>query len=226
MRKTGIHPDKMAMVIRLNCMNNLASDQRPQGFWRRFFQRIAMAVLVPILLSNGAGTMASQATPTQSRQAVLGQRLPVRLPLLPGLPAADTYLPTVEQLPTHVVLRLGQRRVYVYSDEIELASYPVAVGRSDTPTPTGDFQVFEMIENPVWQSPWTGEVHRSGADSALGLRWIGFARMPNGVIGFHGTPTVASIGHAASNGCVRLRNEHVLQLFSQVQIGMSVRVEP
>jgi lipoprotein-anchoring transpeptidase ErfK/SrfK len=83
-----------------------------------------------------------------------------------------------------------------------------------------------MIENPSWQSPWTGEVFAPGANSALGLRWIGFAEMSNGIIGFHGTPTVSSIGRAASNGCVRLRNEDVLALYSHVRMGMTVVVEP
>jgi len=83
-----------------------------------------------------------------------------------------------------------------------------------------------MIENPVWQSPWTGEVFAPGANSALGLRWIGFTELSNGIIGFHGTPTVSSIGRAASNGCVRLRNEDVLALYSHVRMGMTVIVEP
>ncbi len=147
------------------------------------------------------------------------------LPDLPGLSNPELFLPT-EQHVTQVVLRLGQRRVFVQQGDEMVASYPVAIGSQDTPTPTGEFAVFEMIENPVWQSPWTGEVRSPGANSALGLRWIGFARMSNGVIGFHGTPTVSSIGRAASNGCVRMRNEDVLALFSLVQVGTVVRVEP
>ena len=163
--------------------------------------------------------------------AVTGGRSPLQLfrpqlPDLPPLPSVEIYLPEAEQVVTHLVLDLGDRRVFVQSDETVLASYPVAIGTQSTPTPTGQFEVFEMVENPVWQSPWTGEVHPPGPNSALGVRWIGFARMPNGVIGFHGTPTVSSIGRAASNGCVRLRNEHVLELFSQVQIGMTVLVRP
>jgi lipoprotein-anchoring transpeptidase ErfK/SrfK len=83
-----------------------------------------------------------------------------------------------------------------------------------------------MIVDPVWQSPWTGEVFAPGANSALGLRWIGFAELPNGIIGFHGTPTVSSIGQAASNGCVRLANDDVLALYEHVRLGMTVIVEP
>lgn len=147
-------------------------------------------------------------------------------PSLPDLPPADRFLPDTEPVVTHLVLRLGERRVFVYADDEVMASYPVAVGTARTPTPTGEFEIFQMVENPVWQSPWTGEVHAPGANSALGLRWIGFAQMPNGIIGFHGTPTVSSIGRAASNGCVRLRNEDVLELFEHAEMGMLVVVEP
>jgi lipoprotein-anchoring transpeptidase ErfK/SrfK len=148
-------------------------------------------------------------------------------PTLPGLEEPTPYLPTESQTVTvHLVLRLRERRVYVYRGDAAVVSFQVAIGKPETPTPTGEFEVFQLVENPVWQSPWTGEVHEPGADSALGLRWIGFAHMPNGIIGFHGTPTVSSIGRAASNGCVRLRNEDVLALFEHVEMGTPVIVEP
>ena len=169
---------------------------------------------------------ATPAVATNSLPTQVFSYIEVRVPELPPLTAPTDYLPTVEDETTHVVLKLRQRRVYVYQGDRVLASYPVAIGRSDTPTPTGEFQVFQMIENPRWQNPWTGEVRSPGADSALGLRWIGFTRMPNGIIGFHGTPTLSSIGRAASNGCVRMRNEDVIALFNQVEMGTRVVVEP
>lgn len=144
---------------------------------------------------------------------------------LPPLGASTPYLPELNTT-MQLRLRLGQRRVYLYQGDQILSSYAVAIGRSDTPTPLGEYTVFQMIENPVWQSPWTGEVGEPGADSALGLRWIGFVRVEGGVIGFHGTPTLDSIGRAASHGCVRMRNEDVVQLFDQVEIGTPVVVEP
>lgn len=163
--------------------------------------------------------------PTSSAASRAAVQFEQSSPELPALSNPELFLPT-EQAVTHLVLRLGQRRVFVQQGDQVVASYPVAIGKQTTPTPTGEFAVFEMVENPVWQSPWTGEVRSPGADSALGLRWIGFAHMPNGVIGFHGTPTVSSIGRAASNGCVRMRNEDVLALFNLVQLGTPVRVEP
>ena len=122
-------------------------------------------------------------------------------------------------------MRLGERRVYVYKGDRVEASYPVAIGKSSTPTPTGTFEVFQRIENPVWQNPWTGQITQPGPNSALGMRWIGFAEMSNGIIGFHGTPTVNSIGKAASNGCVRMYNRDVVKLFNYVTMGTTVTVE-
>ena len=123
-----------------------------------------------------------------------------------------------------LVLSLRSRRVYLYQGDMLLSSYPVAVGTAETPTPQGEFTVSKMVENPVWQSPWTGEVHEPGANSALGLRWIEFASTEAGAFGFHGTPTVESIGQAASNGCVRMYNDDVVALYSQISVGTPVIV--
>ncbi|MGD1805128.1 L,D-transpeptidase [Dapis sp. BLCC M126] len=125
-----------------------------------------------------------------------------------------------------IVLRLGERRVYVYEGEEEVASYPVAVGKPGWETPTGNFKVIQLVENPQWQNPWTGKVMPAGPDTALGLRWIGFWTDGKDTIGFHGTPTVESIGSAASHGCVRMYNEDVVTLFEKVKVGTEVVVEP
>ena len=146
-------------------------------------------------------------------------------PIVPPLDNPGLFLPSLEQ-PKRVILRLGQRRVYLYQGDQVIASYPVAVGKEGWETPTGNFKVMQKIENPVWQDPWTGEVRSPGPNTALGLRWIGFWTDGKDAIGFHGTPTVNSIGQAASHGCVRMRNEDVVALFEQVDVGTPVIVEP
>lgn len=145
-------------------------------------------------------------------------------PELPSLPGFDRYMP--QDTSINVLLKLEQRKVYVFAGQNLVASFPVAIGRPSFPTPTGEFEVFEMIPNPSWKNPWTGEVEAPGPDGSLGLRWIGFLEMNEGVIGFHGTPNVGSIGQAASHGCVRMRNEDVVKLYDLIQIGTPVRVEP
>ncbi len=125
-----------------------------------------------------------------------------------------------------LVLSIGARQVSLYQGEQLISSYPVAVGAAETPTPLGEFTVSQMVVEPIWQSPWTGELHEPGRDSALGLRWIGFSTTEQGSFGFHGTPTVESIGQAASNGCVRMHNEDIVALFEQVRPGTVVLVTP
>jgi len=94
------------------------------------------------------GTMGATAAPA-------AENFPISLNTMamtevPPLGHADRYLPQEDVV--HVVLRLGERRVYVYRGDQVQASYPVAIGKAETPTPTGTFEVFQMIENPVWQT--------------------------------------------------------------------------
>lgn len=154
---------------------------------------------------------------------------PVRIPLPKVLDPKKDYeihLGQPEGSNIRLVLRLGDRRVYVFDGEKQITSYPVAVGKAGWETPTGKFEVIQTVKNPQWQNPWTGEVMPAGPNTALGLRWIGFWSDGENTIGFHGTPTINSIGSAASHGCVRMRNEDVVALFEKVEIGTPVTVEP
>jgi lipoprotein-anchoring transpeptidase ErfK/SrfK len=183
--------------------------------------RSATLGILGSLVGWSGSVMPAIATPLQVRPAT------IQTPELPPLNTFTAYQPLPpEDHSIRLVLRLGERQVYVYQGTEAIATYPVAIGRPDTPTPTGEFQIFETLENPSWKNPRTGEVEPAGADGSLGTRWIGFAQMPNGVIGFHGTPNRASIGRAASHGCVRMRNEDVVALFERVAVGTVVTVEP
>jgi len=62
---------------------------------------------------------------------------------------ADHAIPS-EQASTYLVLRLKERRLELMRDDgpAPIASFPIAVGRTGHETPTGRFQVEEMIEYP------------------------------------------------------------------------------
>ncbi len=146
-----------------------------------------------------------------------------RLKISPAFP--DPILPE-PVYPLRLVIRLGERRVYVYRGDTVEVSYPVAVGRQGWETPTGEYEVLNMIEHPEWRNPFTGEVIGAGSSNPLGERWIGFWTDGENYIGFHGTPNEASVGTAASHGCVRMYNHHVRELFQIVALGTPVTVEP
>jgi len=129
-------------------------------------------------------------------------------------------------LATHLVLVLGERKVYAYQNDKVLATYPVAVGKKGWETPQGNFQVIQMVENPVWENPWNGQKVAASLDGPIGIRWIGFWSNGKDTIGFHGTPKRHEhfLGQAASHGCVRMRNQDVVALYNMVQHGTPVRV--
>jgi lipoprotein-anchoring transpeptidase ErfK/SrfK len=142
-------------------------------------------------------------------------------------------VPTERPLP-YLVLRLGERRLYLMDDDpgTPLESFPIAVGRSGRETPTGRFRVEEMIEQPDF--PRIDPKDRSrvlervppGPANPLGDRWIGFARGDGWTVGIHGTPRPELLGRAVSNGCVRMRNADVIRIYERVRIGSTVIVEP
>jgi len=125
-----------------------------------------------------------------------------------------------------LVLRRGERQLVVYRGETEAARYPVAVGKRGWETPLGRFAVQRLEKNPAWQSPWTNHVVPPGPHNPLGSRWIGFWSDGRNAIGFHGTPDRASVGQAASHGCVRMFEPDIQTLFEMVQMGTPVEVVP
>ena len=92
--------------------------------------------------------------------------------------------------------------------------YKVAVGAPDSPTPEGEFRIVRRLSDPTYYHP--GVVIPPGPDNPLGPRWIGLNLKGFGI---HGTNQPGSIGHRASHGCIRMRNEDVEELFALVREG-------
>ena len=53
----------------------------------------------------------------------------------------------------HLVVNLPQTRVFLYQDGTLVNSYPVAVGKMVTNTPTGNYAITGIYRNPVWHVP-------------------------------------------------------------------------
>jgi len=128
---------------------------------------------------------------------------------------------------TRLEVSISQRQVTAFHGEIPLKSYPIAVGKAGWSTPVGNHRVLQTIEYPSWQNPFTGDVIPSkDPENPLGDRWIGFWTDGKNWSGFHGTPNRESVGQAASHGCIRMYNEDIRELFTQVRMGMIVKVSP
>ncbi len=194
---------------------------------------------LPAKASDAASTTQSPRQPQRDSRFVPASEANLSTPSKPAtgnkpLPTTATPNPTKpvaatnEQPPVanvvSLLLKLKEKRVYVYQGDKLIKKYPVAIGKKGWETPTGEWQVMEKIKNPAWTSFKTGEVFSPGTENPLGARWIGFWTDGQDVIGFHGTANLKSIGTAASHGCVRMRNRDVKALFPLVKVGTTVKV--
>lgn len=109
----------------------------------------------------------------------------------------------------HVIIKVSERVLEVYNDNQLHKKYRIAVGKSSTPTPIGEWNV-------VWKDYNWG--------TGFGTRWMGLD-VPWGIYGIHGTNKPWSIGQFASHGCIRMRNKDVEELFEWIPIGTPVRIE-
>jgi lipoprotein-anchoring transpeptidase ErfK/SrfK len=195
-----------------------------QHFQRSFLSIGLLSCLMAAPFAGRAET--PKAKPTSAIQSQ------VQAPLTGDKPAQDKPAVNVKPANTfkakadevHLMLKLGERRVYVYRGDKLLNKYPVAVGKKKWETPQGDWKVELMLKNPGWTNFKTGEQLAPGPENPLGQRWIGFWNDGKDEIGFHGTTNLSSIGKAASHGCVRMSNKNVKELFKVVKIGTVVQV--
>jgi lipoprotein-anchoring transpeptidase ErfK/SrfK len=118
-----------------------------------------------------------------------------------------------------IVVNIPDRELALLEDGRVVKIYPVAVGAASTPSPVGAFTIAARIPNPTWYGPH--KIVPPGKTNPLGPRWIGLSRKGYGI---HGTSAPNSIGHAASHGCIRMRNADVEELFGKVQIGDTVEL--
>ena len=118
-----------------------------------------------------------------------------------------------------VLVSIADRKLAVLEEDNVIATFPIAVGAASSPSPTGEFQIVSRVANPTYYHP--GTVIASGKDNPVGTRWLGLSQKGYGI---HGTNAPHSIGHAASHGCIRLRNRDVEKLFSMVQVGDVVQI--
>jgi L,D-transpeptidase ErfK/SrfK len=118
-----------------------------------------------------------------------------------------------------IVVSIPDRRLAVLEDGDVIASFPVAVGAAASPSPTGEFEIVNRVQRPTYYHE--GLVVPPGKDNPIGTRWVGLSEKGFGI---HGTNAPKSIGHAASHGCIRLRNRDMERLFTMLRVGDVVEI--
>jgi lipoprotein-anchoring transpeptidase ErfK/SrfK len=118
-----------------------------------------------------------------------------------------------------ILVSIPDRELAVLEGDRVIRTFPVTVGASDSPSPTGDFRITNRVTNPTYYHP--GVVIPAGRNNPIGPRWIGLNRKGYGI---HGTNEPRSVGKAASHGCIRLRNGDIKLLFAMVSTGDAVEI--
>jgi len=128
----------------------------------------------------------------------------------------------------HVLVDLSARWLLFMLDDEVLAAWPVGVGKPGSETPPGRFKVGEKSTDPAWFRAGQPPVPAGDPRNPLGTRWVAWLTMDGEKthLGFHGTRDPASIGQDESEGCVRMLNRQMEQLYEILPRGAEVLVQP
>src|SRR5262245_52627162 len=127
-----------------------------------------------------------------------------------------------------IVIDTPQRFLYLVQSDGKALRYGIGVGRPGF-TWAGVKQVSAKREWPDWRPPKEMLERRpdlphfmaGGPDNPLGARAL---YLGSSLYRIHGSNEPWTIGQAVSSGCIRMRNEDVVDLYERVKVGTKVLV--
>lgn len=130
--------------------------------------------------------------------------------------------------PIWLQLDQGQATIILMQGSQPVKRWPVSVGLPDTPTPIGAYRIIKknILANRDHSNPY-------------GSRWIQLGEQyphreqqspqPDSLsskgIGIHGTNDPTTIGTPNTQGCIRMSNEDVEELYDLIPNGMIIKIE-
>jgi lipoprotein-anchoring transpeptidase ErfK/SrfK len=118
-----------------------------------------------------------------------------------------------------VLVSIPDRKLALFANGKVVRIYRVAVGKTSTPSPVGEFKIANRVTNPTYYHK--GQVIGAGKGNPVGTRWMGLSAKGYGI---HGTNQPNSIGKAASTGCIRMGKQDLEDLFAIVGVGDTVQI--
>ncbi|HET7137153.1 MAG TPA: L,D-transpeptidase [Gaiellaceae bacterium] len=147
----------------------------------------------------------------------------VQLPIRPNgatgwVRAADLDL---EPIRARIEVDLSRRLLILFRGGRRVFSATVAIGSAATPTPIGRYYVNQRLVPDDPGGPFGPGAIGISAFSPVLTGWA-----QGGPVAIHGTNEPWSIGHAVSNGCLRLPNATLTRLFQVAVAGTPVVIHP
>ncbi|MFD0717302.1 L,D-transpeptidase family protein [Paenibacillus sp. GCM10027626] len=117
--------------------------------------------------------------------------------------------PTFAHADKEIYINLWKRTLELQEDGKVIKTYRIGVGTRDTPSPMGVFKIVDKRRN------WF---------DGFGPRWMEL-NVGWGTFGIHGTNKPYSIGGFVSEGCIRMYDKQVEELYDLVDIGTKVTID-
>ncbi|MEL6289582.1 MAG: L,D-transpeptidase family protein [Pseudomonadota bacterium] len=142
--------------------------------------------------------------------------------------SSHTVAFTSRHAPGTIVVHVREKKLYLIESPTSARVYPIGTARGALDI-LGETRITTRRRLPTW-TPTPNQRRRdptlpprveAGPLNPLGVRAMGLGWRYRLI---HGTADPASIGHASSDGCIRMLNEDVEDLFSRVRVGARVLV--
>lgn len=162
----------------------------------------------------------------------------------PWLTGEDTevVIPSQYVLPAAprvgIVINVAEMRIYHYrargkGQALEVATYPVSIGRQNWSTPHGATSVVSKVKDPTWTPPESiRREHAAEGDFLPAVvpagpkNPLGAYALRLGMSGYliHGTDKPYGIGMRVTHGCMRLYPKDIETVYHTVPVGTVVRI--
>jgi len=117
-----------------------------------------------------------------------------------------------------IVVDKSQNILTLKSGQEIIKTYRVSTGKNSC-TPVGTFKIINKIIDPPWYKEPGVMIPAGDPKNVLGSRWLGISKPSYGI---HGTVQPEMLGQSVTEGCVRMRNAEVEELYIMVPEGIEV----
>jgi len=202
-------------------------------FWSTAAFPLAAAVILAVATPSDAGLFSRKPPPITYTDADFNS--------IPPIPGEEQLAVNLRRTPVFyrssyapgtIIVDTSERYLYLIVGQGRALRYGVAVGREGFQW-QGSMRVRKKLEWPDWRPPKDmiarekakgkvlPAVVKGGPTNPLGARalYLGFSEYR-----IHGTNAPKSIGKYASSGCIRMLNEHIVDVYDKVNVGARVIV--
>jgi lipoprotein-anchoring transpeptidase ErfK/SrfK len=168
-----------------------------------------MSLRIAVALAATLGAALLTANPAQARPDMVGFR--------------GDYSPGT------IVVKTGERRLYLILDQSHAVRYPVGVGRAGKQW-AGTTRIDGKYRNPAWSPPAEVKHDKPSMPDVIpggsphNPMGVAAMTLAGGEYAIHGTNMPGSVGGFVSYGCIRMYNEDITDLYQRVSVGTSVVV--